>query len=76
MKTSPKLLQALCNLRASSDFRTFMEALKEDEIEQVKRCIDGRDEVLLNAQGAAKVLIGIRETFENAPTALDRIKPT
>jgi len=75
VKAEAKLLQALTNLRVNADFKIVMEALKEDELVETKRCIDGAPDVVAKAQGAARTLIHIRETYETAPEALKKFKP-
>ncbi len=72
--TDPKLAQALTNLRGSPDFRVYMEALKEDEREEATRSLKLEGALCHRAQGAALKLQELAKVFEDAPTALGKLK--
>jgi hypothetical protein len=68
-----KLAQALTNLRGNSDFRVFMEALKEDARAETTRSLKLEGAPCHRAQGAALKLLEIEEGFAAAPDALVKI---
>lgn len=72
MKLTPKLAQALTNLRGNRDFAAVLEGLAEHTQEELARCTDGDGPVLYRAQGATKALKWWLDTFRDAPTQLEK----
>lgn len=69
-----KVALALTNLRASVDFRTVLEFLKEDEADELKRCRDLDGVALHRAQGAAKKLSDLFEAYAAAPDVTNKFR--
>jgi hypothetical protein len=74
VKVTPKLAEALVNLRGNRDFTSVLEGLKEHQDEEVQRCVDGEGAVQLRASGAVKALKFWRDAFESAPKDLEKFK--
>ena len=74
MKLTPKLAEALTNLRGNPYFAMVLESMAEHEQEETTRCRDGDGPVLYRAQGAAKTLEWWRTAFREAPATLDKLK--
>lgn len=72
----PKLVQALTNLRGSSDFRVFLEALKEDGSEEANRSLKLEGAACHRAQGAALKVQEILKLNAEAPETLVKFKQT
>lgn len=72
MKLTPKLAQALTNLRGNRDFAVVLEGLHEHALEELTRCTDGDGTPLYRAQGATKALKWWTDSFRDAPTQLDK----
>lgn len=74
MKITPKLAEALTNLRGNRDFAVVMEAMAEHETEETQRCIDGEGAVQLRASGAVKALQWWKSAFRDAPSIFEKLK--
>lgn len=74
MKVTPKIAEALVNLRGSRDFATVLEGLEEHEKEETQRCVDGEGAIQLRASGAVKALKWWREAFNSAPKDFEKFK--
>lgn len=74
MKVTPKIAEALVNLRGNRDFAVVLEGLKEHQDEEVQRCVDGEGAVQLRASGAVKTLKFWRDAFESAPKDFEKFK--
>ena len=74
MKITPKIAEALVNLRGNSHFATVLEGMAEHEAEETQRCRDGDGPVLYRAQGASKALQWWRDAFRDAPASLEKLK--
>lgn len=74
MKVTPKIAEALVNLRGNRDFTTVLEGLKEHEQEETQRCVDGEGAIQLRASGAVKALKWWRDAFEQAPKDFEKFK--
>jgi len=75
VKLSSQLAQALTNLRGNRDFAVVLEGLYEHTLEELTRCTDGDGPVLYRAQGATKALKWWTESYQSAPTTLEKFKP-
>lgn len=73
---SEKAALALANLRASADFRMFIEFLREDEAQELERCRDHEGVALSRAQGAAKKLHDIFAAYAEAPAVTEKFRST
>lgn len=74
MNVTPKLAEALANLRGNRDFATVLESMSEHEAEETKRCVDGEGSVQLRASGAVKALQWWKKAFAEAPTLFEKFK--
>jgi hypothetical protein len=74
MRLTPKLAEALTNLRGDPYFAVVLEGMAEHEQEETTRCRDGDGPVLYRAQGAAKAIEWWRSAFREAPAALDKFR--
>lgn len=74
MQVTPKIAEALVNLRGNRDFQTVLEGLKEHELEETKRCVDGEGSIQLRASGAVKALRWWQEAFQSAPKDFEKFK--
>lgn len=74
MKVTPKILEALVNLRGNRDFAVVLEGLSEHRAEEVERCVDGEGAVQLRASGAAKCLKWWLDQYRDAPMTLEKLK--
>lgn len=74
MKVTPRIAEALVNLRGNRDFAVILEGLAEHEAEETQRCRDGDGPVLYRAQGASKALEWWRNAFRDAPAAFEKFK--
>jgi hypothetical protein len=74
VKVTPKIAEALVNLRGNRDFQTVLEGLKEHALEETDRCIDHEGSVQLRAAGAVKALHWWVDAFQSAPKDLEKFK--
>lgn len=75
MKPTPEVVQALANLRMSSDFKTFLEWIEAGLSDARDTCErHTADEKLYRAQGICQALRNIQETNEEAPKLLEQFK--
>jgi len=76
LKPTKDLLQALCNLRASTDFKVFLQACGE-ELESARDACEKHtaDEKLYRSQGRASAFREVTELYKQAPDKLGKIKP-
>ena len=74
MKTTPKLSEALANLRGNRDFQTVLEAMQEHEREATQQCIDGDGAIQLRASGAVKTLQWWKNAYASAPADFEKFK--
>lgn len=74
MKLTPKLVEALVNLRGSSYFAVVLEGLTEHIKEETQRCIDGEGATQLRASGGVKALQWWVDEFQKAPQTLQKIQ--
>lgn len=74
MKLTPKAAQALTNLRANADFGHVLEWLKEVEDEERDHCVEYEGKDLHQAQGAAKILRKFKQSYDEAPHLLEKLK--
>ncbi len=74
MKLDAKAALALTNLRASADFRSLIEWLKEDEKVELQRCVDLDGVALHRSQGAAKKLQQLFDAYLQAPSVIEKIR--
>ena len=74
MKVTPKIAEALVNLRGNRDFTTVLEGMQEHEREATQQCIDGEGAVQLRASGAVKALQWWKNAFASAPVDLEKFK--
>ena len=73
---TPEVLQALTNLRVSSDFETVVEWLRENRKTARDKLEDHvEDKYFLRFQGEARFLKEFLELNDTAPQRLDKIKP-
>lgn len=74
MKITPKLAEALTNLRGNRDFAVVMESVAEHQLEETQRCIDADAPLQIRAAGAVKALQWWHWAYEEAPKAFEKFK--
>lgn len=75
MKPTPEVVQALTNLRVSTDFETFLKWIEEGLSAARDTCEKHTaDEKLYRAQGQCQVLRSIIEINEDSPKLLEHFK--
>lgn len=74
MKLTSELAQALANLRGNRDFAVVLEALKENLKEETKRCCTHEGSSVLRAQGAVATVQWYLDSFDEAPSVLEKFK--
>lgn len=74
MKTTPKIAEALVNLRGNRDFAVVLEGLGEHVKEELQHCADYEGVHLHRAQGAAKAIQWWQKAFETAPKDFEMFK--
>lgn len=74
MRATAELAQALVNLRSNSDFKVFLEAVKEHEREETQRALTTDGVACHRAQGVALYCQTLQKLYSSAPADLEKVK--
>lgn len=74
MKLTPKVIEALVNLRGNPHFAAVMEGMAEHEKEQADYCTTREGVSLHRAQGEVSALKAWRDAFQSAPDHFKKIQ--